>query len=122
MEWLKYVLLFEDFIPDPIFESSDDKVQYLKDKQKKYKEKIDAAGRGSIEAGKKANSFKEKSSKTKDDVAKKIYQNRAEEEMITQKANLMRIQALQMAQKRNDIEIKTAELKKEKKAKKGGIQ
>ena len=37
--------------------------------------------------------------------------------MITQKTNIAKVQALQMAQQRNDLELKTAQLKKEKKGK-----
>jgi hypothetical protein len=46
-----------------------------------------------------------------------IYQNRSQEEMITQKTNIAKVQALHMAQQRNDLELKTAQLKKEKKDK-----
>ena len=38
--------------------------------------------------------------------------------MISQKTNVAKVQALQMAQKRNEIELKTAELKKERQDKK----
>lgn len=117
MEWRKYILLFEDFIPDLVTEDVDKKIDDLKNKQKTYKERIDMANRKSQESVEKANRFKEKSSNTKDPAAKQIYQNRSQEEMITQKTNIAKVQALQMAQQRNDLELKTAQLKKEKKGK-----
>jgi hypothetical protein len=118
MEWRKYILLFEDFVPDLVTEDVDKKIDDLKNKQKTYKERIDMANRKSQESVEKANRFKQKSANTKDTTSKQIYQNRAQEEMISQKTNVAKVQALQMAQKRNEIELKTAELKKEKQGKK----
>ena len=112
MKGLGYILLFEDFDFSPLSEDLETKIKQLEDRKTKFKNRIASMGMKTKESSQKAAKFKEKASKTNDPLTQKIYTNRATEEQMAQQVYLAKVKAMQMADKLNDMQIKTATLKK----------
>jgi hypothetical protein len=107
----KYILLYEDFEALGLCENLEDKLKKMKDAKKKYADKMQTANIKAQESAKKAANFKERAGNTDDPLTKKIYSNRASEEMMQQQIYAVRLKAMQMETKLNDLRISTTDLK-----------
>lgn len=111
MKWMEHIVLYEDFIPDAVFESLEDRLEKLMTKKANYAERITNVQTKSRESGEKSGTFRDKSAKTTDPEIKKIFANRATEEAMNQQVLAARAKAMQMAEKMTELQISTTKLK-----------
>ena len=119
MKWMKHIVLYEDFLPDEIFETLEDRLEKLTQKKANYAMRIAGAEEKSRESGEKAGKFREKAASTEDPELKKIFSNRASEEAMNQQVMAARAKAMQMADTMTELQISTTKLKIKRREKKG---
>ena len=119
MKWLEHIVLYEDFVPDAVFESLEDRLEKLTMKKSNYAERIANAQMKSRESGEKAGTFRDKAASTEDPELKNIFSNRATEEQMNQQVLAARVRAMQMAEKMTELQISTTKLKISRRDKKG---
>jgi hypothetical protein len=117
MKWMEHIVLYEDFVPEDISESLEDRLANLMKKKANYGKRIASAEDKARDSREKAGTFREKATSSNDPELKKIYSNRATEEQMNQQVMAARIRAMQMADKMTELQISTTKLKISRKSK-----
>jgi hypothetical protein len=117
MKWMEHILLYEDFVPDELYETLEDRLEKLTIKKANYAKRIAGAEQKSRESGENSGKFREKAAKTADPELKKIYANRATEEQMNQQVMAARAKAMMMADKMTGVQINNTKMKIERRDK-----
>ena len=118
-EEIKYVYSYEE-IGAALVENADSvlraaaQVKNYAERAKRLQDTQQTKMKKGLEAGKRAESFKERAAKTENPESKKINVSRANEESMRQKIIAAELKVLQMKQTLTQSQMKTAEMKKAK--------
>jgi uncharacterized protein Smg (DUF494 family) len=117
----KYIKTFENFVfeNDALNETIEERIDKLKEKGSKIKDRMKSKAEMGKVAAEKAKKYAERAGKASDPISKKIYQNRAQEEKMKAQISQQEMAIVQAKGKLLQSELNTAMMKKEKKDKAG---